>query len=1248
VGFLKREKRRLSRFKKDIERCFPGASVIVHAEHFLPIPVSHARLLQEVEFLRDGESRLVEFLASDENLPHVVRHIIGAILPFHTARTAVSLREAIQRSRSVISQELQHDRTDVVEELRAALRDAAERASHRRQDPALLERQKRAKKEALQELASAVPSREAPRDTPAAVFFDRKEAVFALEAIYRLGDDSSACLFRRGSFRLFHYEEAFWLTSGGSKVKLSPLHRLLKKSTLTHLDRVGLILSFAHALSEFAQAGIVVETTRFNEPRYRELYQASGGSNLLVGDLGVLSLRDVSDQILEPEWVRGSIISDAIRYIYYGSATKEGARRTAVYRRVWNDNIAFDIAERFDGVGLIRADVLERELRGAFGDERSSLPLFFHGVDKQFIQDLADSGLRSIAEAVGVIRPTRLLLDRGPDYRKVYFAFSDRGQIGFLHEKAALSFTLYRYIPYRTRRWKQRFDRDVTASVSLAHNGKTSGVFVGLSDRDDAARVAKDLFGYSEPVYRRFLERLIGSASRHADEMPLPEVLQPEAKLLELRRERLDALRLLEVPFTMFIDNAGPPRVGETLFLSVVGTVNVALRLKRLQYSSIDSRSGLSVRAVDALGRRLFGIFKGCDGEPSDEALRVEVTYLDPNFSTSAKLRFSDPGSDAVVKSEETLLRDLRFSLSDQRNETPALWAWRLVEPILGSDPLWGRSSENLWCEETRVVGPTEAEDRAETIGDWTAIRLLTGAPGTGKTRVAARLAAQHLEERSGQLNPCARVLVVAASHFGIDNFLRTFLEVSSPGIHIYRNVPRLRLDSLKTRGILDAPLHDRLSQDLEQQKAFLPIPTRRAADQFELSDYATRLRTELEEAEAALGTKDPPSGAGKAHIPSHENWRNLFGAGSDWHLPVEFEMKGVYLRNRLSDLDAFKDLEKREASDEESPVGENLYLQLGSDLVATTPDAFKRVPDMTYSLVILEEASQLSSLKILKVLAQVARPLGPDEIPPILLSGDPQQLPPFIESYSAAGDSADEDILSSSGLLEESLELVREFRRLETPFERMCGRVRPETLQVQHRMHPDIATLINSLFYSSQHWTSSRPAESGAVTWINTHGLRPKARLERDGTSLYNREEKAVVNELVRDWVRPGQSVLVVSPYTAQVTTLSPGIDRLVSVRTIDGCQGIEADVVIVSFVTFRFSESRDFVVDPRRMNVALSRAREMLFLVGDLDDLRANVSRLPLGHRYQHLSGLSYLFSRDGYFRECVRHSTNERITG
>jgi hypothetical protein len=832
------------------------------------------------------------------------------------------------------------------------------------------------------------------------------------------------------------------------------------------------------------------------------------------------------------------------------------------------------------------------------------------------------------------------LVDRGTRFGEVFYTFSDEAQIGLLHSPGSLSFTLYRYIPYLTRRWERTRERDYSASVALSSIGLAAGTFVGIPTPLVAAEAIKNIFGIRPNDYRKWLDQLLREAQAKRTGVALPPVLHPECELLEFRRHKLDALRQVEIPFEMLIDNAEPPSVGEHVMLSLIGRRGLESHLKALGYSRIGERMGLGVSAEDDKGRRLSGLLRDLICEPPDnEFIDVELINIDPGFSSFGRLRLNDPGSDAVVKSEETIVRELKFSIAHNREDTAVHRAWSILRKALSVDPLSQRSSADLWNGVENYVEHAdiayddfekEVQSVDSQLGAKEGIQLLTGAPGTGKTRIAARSAHEHLQSRSIDDCPPSRILVVAASHFGIDNFLRSFLNVSKDRWTVFRNIPRLRIAALRNTRVLDADLHDAITRSLDRQRSALPAPNARPSQRVEISQYMTLLQSRFRTVEALRMNLGKQSD--RIIVSSHERWRKLYEGASSPATVMEIEQRARCLRNRLIDLEGISDADVKKQPGE-TYTGENLYLQLGSDVIATTPDAFGLLPDLAYSLVIFEEASQLASLKILKVLTKALR--ASPKPPMILMAGDPCQLPPYTETRKESTELPSAASPKSAANLQSEEVILTNLRRLETPFERMCNRNAAINLTTQYRMHSDIATLVNSLFYSQQTWTSARSNEADGVIWINTHSLSPSYELEDPGSSRFNRIEVEVIKMLVKERISPKSSVLVVSPYSAQVSLLLNSLDRSISVRTIDGCQGVEADVVIVSFVTLSISETRDFVADPRRMNVAFSRARDALYLVGDMDELRDSIDQLPKSHRFSHLLGLARMFGNSGYFR-------------
>jgi len=190
--------------------------------------------------------------------------------------------------------------------------------------------------------------------------------------------------------------------------------------------------------------------------------------------------------------------------------------------------------------------------------------------------------------------------------------------------------------------------------------------------------------------------------------------------------------------------------------------------------------------------------------------------------------------------------------------------------------------------------------------------------------------------------------------------------------------------------------------------------------------------------------------------------------------------------------------------------------------------------------------------------------------------------------------------------------------------------------LQVQYRMHATICDFPNKVLYGSKlqsHESVAKhtleeltaiakgevhtsQANSGdhdvlgfPVVFFDTAGCEyfEKAASAEDDGSKSNENEAVLVKIWVDQLVSAGilaNQIAVLSPYQAQVTllssTLSPEYPEL-EVGTVDGMQGREKEAVIISLV--RSNEKREvgFLKDKRRLNVAMTRARRQLCVIGD-----------------------------------------------
>ena len=260
-----------------------------------------------------------------------------------------------------------------------------------------------------------------------------------------------------------------------------------------------------------------------------------------------------------------------------------------------------------------------------------------------------------------------------------------------------------------------------------------------------------------------------------------------------------------------------------------------------------------------------------------------------------------------------------------------------------------------------------------------------------------------------------------------------------------------------------------------------------------------------------------------------------------------------------------------------------------------------RRAPsDAGFDWAIIDEAGRATVPEVLIPIGMAHR---------VVLVGDERQLPPMVdESVGRADGDPSSGAFGKSlfqDLLEQDVACPPYVARLET----------------QYRMHPAIGNLISQVFYEGalvngdpgrRHlFADSFPA---VVNWISTSRRQDKAE-SRSGDSYDNPAEAEVVAaalERVRDDAgRKGVvRVGVISGYSGQVGRLRGVIDTTdsqrwsgiaIDIATVDSFQGRECDVVIYSTVRSNASRRIGFLRDHRRLNVALSRARDLLVIVGD-----------------------------------------------
>jgi ATP-dependent RNA/DNA helicase IGHMBP2 len=133
----------------------------------------------------------------------------------------------------------------------------------------------------------------------------------------------------------------------------------------------------------------------------------------------------------------------------------------------------------------------------------------------------------------------------------------------------------------------------------------------------------------------------------------------------------------------------------------------------------------------------------------------------------------------------------------------------------------------------------------------------------------------------------------------------------------------------------------------------------------------------------------------------------------------------------------------------------------------------------------------------------------------------------------------------------------------------------------------------------------AANPITQSPVEFIDTAGASFDEDLEPDGESRLNRQEADLVRRKVQGLLDAGVAatdIAVIAPYAAQVRLLREvlAVPRL-EIDSVDGFQGREKEAVVISLVRSNLKGEIGFLGDVRRMNVAMTRARRKLLIIGD-----------------------------------------------
>lgn len=431
---------------------------------------------------------------------------------------------------------------------------------------------------------------------------------------------------------------------------------------------------------------------------------------------------------------------------------------------------------------------------------------------------------------------------------------------------------------------------------------------------------------------------------------------------------------------------------------------------------------------------------------------------------------------------------------------------------------------------------------------------LIHGPFGTGKTRTLVELISQETRQKH-------KVLATAESNAAVDNILERLMDNKKLNLtrlghpqrvskHNITQTLAYKVENHKLNKKIKK-IHKKIDNLIEKRKVHTkPTPQyRRGLGDYDILHFASK-------------------------------GKGARGVNSD---KMKSMAKWIEINQEIDEAhDEIKRIENRMIKD---------IIDTSDVILATNSSAaLESISRVKFDVAIIDEASQATIPSVLIPIAKAHR---------FILAGDHKQLPPTIISDRA-------------GELSKTLfeELIRMYSH------------KSQLLNVQYRMNSLLMKFPNEEFYNNGLKSDSSvdditindildgEHDEEALLFIDTSSVDLEGETHlKDSKSIINNLEAEISVKLVQDYLNDGidvDDIGIISPYADQVKIIQD--QTPVEVKTVDGFQGREKEIIIISTVRSNENENIGFLRDLRRLNVAITRAKRKLIIVGNINTLKTN----------------------------------------